>query len=93
MHNVMKITKTMRHNILLEWNSNIRSQHYFPQLYENYNETLLCKDDKNDYYMLFGEYVNQDFVVKKIVEKPNNYVRYDYDTMDYYFKQYTPNND
>jgi hypothetical protein len=86
-----KLTKTTRNEILVQWNSNIRSQLYFPFLYEEYNETLLCKNDKDDMYMLFGDYVRDDFVVKKIIEKPGNYYPYDEVDINFYLKQYSRN--
>jgi hypothetical protein len=82
----LPLTKPMRRNLLESW-SNMDGQKYLYDVYESYNDTLLWRDDKKDYYMLLGNDTPNGFMLSRILEKPVT-MRWDSDKVNFYLQQY-----
>lgn len=86
---LLPITRTIRNQILESWSNEGGPSLYISKLYETYNDTLLWRDDKKDYYMLVGEDTPSGFMVNRIIEKPHQ-LRVDLAHVNFYLEQYRP---
>lgn len=87
---LLPITPTVRNQIIDSWADDGGPSLYISKLYETYNDTLLWRDDKQDYYMLVGNDTPSGFMVNRIIEKPHQ-LRLDAAKANFYIEQYRRN--